>query len=106
MSKEIIEKIKQFREERDWKKFHTPENLAKSISIESGELLECFQWEGDNFILDNVKDEIADIYIYLTLMAEDLNLELDVIAEEKLKKNKEKYPISKSKGKSTKYNKL
>jgi len=105
MEKEIIEEVLQFRNERDWEKFHTPENLAKSISIESAELLECFQW-GQEYDKQEASEELADILIYAILMAESLELDISQIIKDKLVKNGEKYPVDKSKGNSTKYNKF
>lgn len=105
MNKDLINKLLKFRDERDWKQFHTPDNLAKSISVESAELLELFQWSSQANI-EELKDEMADIYIYLLLLADNLNIDLDKIADKKIEKNKEKYPISKSKGNSKKYTKF
>lgn len=101
----IQDMIRKFNSDRDWDQFHTPENLAKSISIEAGELLECFQWTND-YNKQEVSEEIADILIYLIIMADklDLNLYMEVI--EKVKKNESKYPITKCKGSSKKYTKL
>ena len=79
--RELQEKIEKFNEERDWDQFHSPANLAKSICIEAGELLECFQWNDNEYDLEEVKEELAE-------------------------KTAKKYPIEKAKGKSTKYNKL
>lgn len=105
MNKELIGKLIKFRDERDWKQFHSPENLAKSISIESAELLELFQWS-NNANVEDLKDEMADIYIYLLLLAENLDIDLNDIANKKIEKNIQKYPISKSKGNSQKYTKF
>jgi len=105
MEKEIIEEVLQFRNERDWEKFHTPENLAKSLSIESAELLECFQW-GQGYDKQEVSEELADILIYAILMAESMEVDINQIIKDKLAKNREKYPVDKSKGNSTKYNKF
>ena len=102
---EVKEQIKQFNEERDWDQFHSPENLAKSISIEAGELLECFQWD-NNFDKDEVCEELADVVNYCILLADKLDVELEDITLAKLEKNRMKYPVEKAKGKSTKYNKL
>lgn len=102
---EVKEQIKQFNEERDWDQFHSPENLAKSISIEAGELLECFQWN-NNFDKDEVCEELADVVNYCILLADKLDVELDDIILAKLEKTRKKYPVDKAKGKSTKYNKL
>lgn len=103
--KELQKKIAKFNEERDWDQFHSPENLAKSISIESGELLECFQWNNE-YDLDEVKEELADVLNYCILLANKLNLDPKQIVLDKMEKTAKKYPIEKAKGKSTKYNKL
>ena len=102
---EVKEQIKQFNEERDWDQFHSPENLAKSISIEAGELLECFQWN-NNFDKDEVCEELADVVNYCILLADKLDVELEDIILSKLEKTRKKYPVDKAKGKSTKYTKL
>lgn len=104
MEKAIIQ-IRKFVEERDWDKFHSPENLAKSISIESAELLECFQWSND-FNKEDVCDELADIVNYCIQMADKLEVNLEEIILNKLEKTKLKYPVEKAKGKSVKYTKL
>lgn len=100
------DKILRFRNERNWKQFHTPENLAKSISIEAAELLENFQWNSDAYDVECVKDELADIITYVILFADYFDFDLEQIVLDKLKKNEEKYPVDKAYGKSTKYNKL
>ena len=102
---EVKEQIKQFNEERDWDQFHSPENLANSISIEAGELLECFQWN-NNFDKDEVCEELADVVNYCILLADKLDVELEDIILAKLEKTRKKYPVDKAKGKSTKYDKL
>ena len=104
--KEIIEQIKQFNEERDWDKFHSPENLAKSISIEAGELLECFQWNSESYDKDDVCEELADVFTYCIMMANKLEVKPEEIILKKLEKTKKKYPVEKSRGICTKYNKL
>ena len=103
--KELIKEIRKFNEERDWDKFHSPENLAKSIFIEAGELLECFQWN-NNYDLEEVKSELADILNYSLLLADKLNIDPKQIVLDKMKITAQKYPIEKAKGVSTKYNKL
>jgi len=103
--KDLIKDILKFRDDRNWKQFHTPSNLAKSISIEAAELLENFQW-GADYDIDNVKEELADVLIYCMLMAESLNLDIEEIIEAKIIKNGNKYPVNKSKGSSKKYDKL
>ena len=104
--KETLERIKKFRDDREWKQFHTPSNLAKAISIESGELLEEFLWDNDNFNLQNVKEELADVMIYCIHMANALDVNIEDIINMKMDKNEMKYPIEKAKGRSTKYTEL
>ena len=106
MKKETIERIRNFTIDRDWDQFHSPANLAKSISIEANELLECFQWDEDNYDINEVKEELADVIVYCVDMLDKLGLDADEIVNAKMDKNEAKYPISKSKGKSNKYNKL
>lgn len=103
--KELMNNLIKFQTERDWKQFHTPENLAKSISIESAELLEHFQWNKD-FDKQEVVDELADVLTYCFFMADALDVDIEEIILNKLEKTAKKYPVSKSKGVSTKYNKL
>lgn len=104
--KETMERIKKFRDDRDWQQFHTPSNLAKAIAIESGELLEEFLWDNDNFNLQNVKEELADVMIYCIHMANALDVNIEDIINMKMDKNEMKYPVEKAKGKSTKYTEL
>ncbi len=85
--KEVIEEIRAFNEERDWDQFHSPENLAKSIAIEAGELLECFQWNSE-FDPDSVCDELADVMNYCLLLCDKLEVEPEKIILEKLEKTK------------------
>ena len=101
----LIKEIRQFNEERDWNQFHSPENLAKSISIEAGELLECFQWN-NKFNKDEVCEELADVFTYCIQMAMKLEVDPEEIILKKLDKTKKKYPVDKAKGVSTKYDKL
>ena len=100
-----IEAIRLFNQERDWDQFHTPENLAKSICIEAGELLECFQWNND-FDKQELCEELADVTSYCIMLADRLGVDLDEIVLDKLEKTKKKYPVEKAKGVSTKYTKL
>lgn len=102
---ELRKEIVKFQKERDWEQFHSPENLAKSISIEAGELLELFQWDND-FNKDEVADELADVLNYCFLMAYELDLNVTEIILNKMKKTAKKYPVGKCKGVSTKYDKL
>lgn len=103
--KQLLEKIKKFNNDRDWDQFHSPDNLAKSISIEAGELLECFQWNNE-YDLENVTDEMADVFVYLLDLANKLNIDLLEVTDKKIDKNALKYPVDKAKGKSDKYTKL
>lgn len=102
---EIFEEIIKFQHERDWKKFHTPENLAKSISIEAAELLEHFQWQKE-YDENEVADELADVLIYCLYMADAMDFDIKEIILDKMKKNALKYPIEKSKGNAKKYTEL
>ena len=101
----LKEELRLFNQAMDWDQFHTPENLAKSISIEAAELLECFQWNNE-FDKEDVLEELADVYSYAVMMADVLDVDLEEIAFRKLEKTKAKYPVDKFKGISTKYNKL
>lgn len=105
-----MEKVKQFREERDWRQFHNEKDLAISISLEASELLELFQWKNSEEVtetkLERIKEELADVLIYSYMMADNLNLDIETIITEKLIKNNEKYPINKSKGNKSKYTDL
>ena len=101
----LIQKIKKFNEERDWDQFHSPENLAKSISIEAGELLECFQWNS-NYDIEEVKSELADVINYSLLLAYKIGVDPEQIVLDKMNVTALKYPVEKAKGVSTKYNKL
>lgn len=94
----LIEEIQQFVKERDWKQFHTPENLAKSISIEAAELLECYQWSSESSDLEHVCEELADVMIYCFQMADALHVDPAVIIRDKMQKNAKKYPMEKAKG--------
>ena len=91
--------------ERDWAQFHTPENLAKSIAIEAGELLECFQWDA-NANEGRVRDELADVLTYCMILADRLGLDPNEIVLSKLALTRQKYPVDKARGRSTKYDAL
>ena len=110
---EIMDRIRKFRDDRDWMQFHDPKNLAVSISIEAAELLELFQWktteEARCYAAQNkerVSDEIADVAIYLLELTDIVGVDLAEAIEAKLKKNALKYPVEKAKGVSTKYTDL
>lgn len=100
-----IQEIIEFNKERNWDQFHSPENLAKSICIEAGELLECFQWNS-SYDKEAVCEELADVVNYCIVMADRLEVDLEEIVLKKLEKNRQKYPVEKAKGNSKKYNEL
>ena len=106
MYQKTINRIRKFTLDRDWDQFHSPANLAKSISIEANELLECFQWNENNFDIEAVKEELADVLVYCRNMLDKLGLDEDEIVNAKMDKNEAKYPIERSKGKADKYTKL
>lgn len=110
MREKTINKILKFRDDRDWKQFHNPKDLAISISLEAAELLEVFQWSGADVSnegkQDKIKEELADVVNYCVLMADACELDLDEIVQEKIKINERKYPVEKAKGRSDKYDKL
>ena len=104
---ELQKKIIAFRDERNWKQFHNPKDLAISISIEAAELLEVFQWSGTDISadkkIDKIKEELADVLIYSCIMANDLGLSIDDIVQSKIDENKRKYPVDKAYGNAKKY---
>lgn len=106
MKQETIERIRKFTDDRDWDQFHTPANLAKSISIEANELLECFQWSDTEYDLEHVKEELADVIVYCQNMLDKLGLDVDEIVMSKMAKNEAKYPVEKAKGSYAKYDEL
>ena len=106
MKPETIERIRKFSVDRDWDQFHSPANLAKSISIEANELLECFQWDEDHYDINEVKEELADVIVYCRDMLDKLGLDEDEIVNAKMNQNEAKYPVEKAKGKADKYTKL
>jgi NTP pyrophosphatase (non-canonical NTP hydrolase) len=101
----VRDALRAFVKERDWAQFHSPENLAKSVAIEAGELLECFQW-GPDADGDRVRDELADVLTYCLLLADKLGEDPDQIVLDKLAKTRAKYPVDKARGRSTKYDEL
>ncbi len=106
MNKQTVERIRKFTEDRDWDQFHSPANLAKSIVIEAAELLECFQWSEDQFDLQHVKEELADVMVYSQNLLDKLGLDADEIINMKMSMNEAKYPVEKAKGKADKYTQL
>ncbi|WP_144467671.1 nucleotide pyrophosphohydrolase [Bacillus toyonensis] len=110
MNQNTIKEILKFRDDRDWKQFHNPKDLAISLSLEASELLENFQWKSSEDAieqnLENIKDELADVLIYSILLADQMNLDIEEVIQNKLEKNKRKYPVEKSFGSNKKYNEL
>ena len=106
MTKDTIERIRKFTEDREWDQFHSPANLAKSIVIEAAELLECFQWSDEEYDLQHVKEELADVMVYCQNLLDKLGLDEDEIINMKMNQNEVKYPVDKAKGKSDKYDQL
>ena len=103
MKESTKERIRKFTNDRDWDQFHSPANLAKSISIEANELLECFQWSDTDYDLEHVKEELADVIVYCQDMLDKLGLDVDDIVNAKMNKNENKYPVEKAKGTAAKY---
>lgn len=107
---EAAEKALAFREERDWTQFHNPKDLAISISLEAAELLEVFQWSGQDVVVkakdEIIKEEIADVIIYCIYLADTLGLNLADVISSKLDKNAKKYPVEKARGNARKYTEL
>lgn len=110
MKQETINEVLKFRDDRNWKQFHNPKDLAISISLEAAELLEVFQWSAEDVTgqgkLDKIKEELADVVNYCILMADVCGLDLDEIVHEKVKINNEKYPLEKAYGSKEKYTEL
>ena len=110
MTQETIKQVLKFRDDRNWKQFHNPKDLAISISLEAAELLEVFQWSADDVICeskkDRIKEELADVVNYCILMADACDLDLDEIVQAKIKRNNEKYPVEKAYGSKEKYTEL
>ena len=110
MTQETIKQVLKFRDDRNWKQFHNPKDLAISISLEAAELLEVFQWSADDVICeskkDKIKEELADVVNYCILMADACKLDLDEIVQAKIKRNNEKYPVEKAYGSKEKYTEM
>jgi dCTP diphosphatase len=100
-----LDAIRTFVAEREWQRFHSAENLAKSVAIEAAELLECFQWSPDGDP-ERVRDELADVLTYCLLLADRLGLDPDRIVLEKLERTRVKYPVDRARGRSAKYDRL
>lgn len=110
MKQETIDQVLKFRDDRNWRQFHNPKDLAISINLEASELLEIFQWSGADVVcedkMDKIKEELADVLNYCILMADACGLDMDEIITAKVKKNNEKYPVEKAKNSAKKYNEL
>ena len=110
ISKETVELVKAFRDDQNWAQFHNPKDLAISLNLEASELLEIFQWSGNDLVcedkLDKIKEELADVLSYSILMADRCGLDMDEIIRDKMKKNAEKYPVESAYGSKEKYTEL
>ena len=110
MKQETIDQVLKFRDDRNWKQFHNPKDLALSISLEASELLEVFQWSGSDTDcddkIDKIREELADVLSYCILMADRCGLDMDEIVQEKMKRNGEKYPVEKARDSAKKYDEL
>lgn len=110
ISRETVEIVTNFRDEREWSQFHNPKDLAISLSLEASELLEVFQWSGNDLIcedkMDKIKEELADVLCYSILLADRCGLDMDEIIRDKMKRNGEKYPAEVSRGHKEKYTEL
>ena len=103
MKQETKDRIRKFKTDRNWSEFHSPANLAKSISIEANELLECFQWDEENYDREHVIEELADVIVYCQDMLDVLELDVDQIVNDKMEMNEKKYPVEDAKGNAKKY---
>lgn len=110
ITEDTVKAVYKFRDDRNWKQFHNAKDLAISISLEASELLEIFQWSGNDVSaagkIDKIKEELADVIIYAILMSDTCGLDMDEIIKEKLKRNEEKYPVEKAYGNKSKYTNL
>lgn len=111
LASDLQNELLQFRAERDWQQFHTPKNLAISLALEAGEILELFQWEdrqGEALekVMPRLREEVADVAVYLTYLCMDLGIDLDAAVREKMLQNRRKYPVDLSKGSAKKYTEL
>ena len=110
MTQETINQVLKFRDDRNWRQFHNPKDLALSISLEAAELLEVFQWSGSDTVCeskkDKIREELADVLNYCILMADVYGLDMDEIVQEKIKKNNERYPVEKARDSAKKYDEL
>ena len=109
----LLRKIRKFRDERDWKQFHNAKGLAITLALEAAEVMEHFQWKNYEEVeehmrrhKDEVAEELADVIYNVLLMCDTFGIDIMKASDRKLKKNEKKYPVKKSKGRHTKYNKL
>ena len=112
-TKDLTKRIIKFRDARDWKQFHNPKDVSLSLVLEATEVMEHFQWKSKEEIeayiktnKEDIADELADVFYWVLLMSHDLKIDILKSLEKKIKKNEDKYPVEKAKGKHTKYNKL
>ena len=107
LREETIQRVIKFRDDRDWRQFHTPKDLAISLSLEAAELLELFQWSGADLECteksERIREELADVLSYCILMADVCGLDLDAIMNEKIVKNERHYPVERARGSAAKY---
>ena len=110
ITKETVELVKKFRDDRDWRRFHNPKDLAISLNLEAAELLEIFQWSADDLEcsdkLDRIKEELADVLSYSILLADRCEIDMDEIIRAKMERNSEKYPVDAAYGNKAKYTEL
>ena len=106
MKQETIERIRQFTKDRNWEQFHSPANLAKSLAVEKSPAPPDFQWSDEEYDLDHVKEELADVIVYCQDMLDRLGLDVDDIVNRKMDQNEAKYPVEKARGNAAKYNQL
>lgn len=106
MKDKTIDRIRKFNIDRDWVKYNTPSNLAKTIVLEAAELLECFQWDDDHYDEHHLREELADVIINCQNMLDCMGYDADEIVNMKMDQNEAKYPVEKAKGKNDKYDKL
>ena len=110
MNEKILKEVDEFNKERNWDQFHNGKDLALSLNLEASELLEIYQWSGNDLECsekkDKIKEELADVFLYAIQIAQHYDLDIDEIIEAKLKRNSEKYPVDKAKNHKEKYNQL
>ena len=111
--KRLTKEILKFRDRRNWKQFHNPKDLSLSLVLEAGEVMEHFQWKTNEQVQEYIKtnkleisEELADVFYWVLLLSHDLDIDIEKALDRKIRINNEKYPVEKSKGKATKYNKL